>query len=115
LIEGSWTTLDHGVPTGPIIYGTEGTMVVDAYSNDENAIRVERGGGQTTYYSSDPLPAGRDNVARELIHHLDTGDALHDTLQVPINLEAMAILDAGVRSANSQRLELVDNGTWRIG
>jgi hypothetical protein len=31
------------------------------------------------------------------------------------NLEAMAILDAGVRSAASDKLETVDNATWCIG
>jgi hypothetical protein len=31
------------------------------------------------------------------------------------NLEAMAILDAGYRSASSEKLELVDNATWCIG
>ncbi len=57
----------------------------------------------------------RDNVAKEIIHHLDTGEPLHPTLQIPLNLEVMAILDAGIRAATSQKLELVDNATWRIG
>jgi hypothetical protein len=50
-----------------------------------------------------------------MIHHLDTGEPLHPTLQLPLNLEVMAILDAGIRAATSQQLELVDNSTWRIG
>jgi len=31
------------------------------------------------------------------------------------NLEAMAILDAGVRSADSGKLETVANAAWQIG
>jgi len=36
-------------------------------------------------------------------------------LEMMFNLKAMAILDAGVRSASSGKLELIDNSTWRIG
>lgn len=114
LIEGSWTTWDHGVATGPIVYGTEGTLVIDSKAAD-SAVRVHRSNGETTDYTPEPLPAGRDNVAKELIHHLETGEPLHPTLQLPLNLEVMAILDAGIRAATSQKLELVDNATWRIG
>ena len=39
----------------------------------------------------------------------ETGEPLHPTLDVAMNLEAMAILDAGVRSATSGKLELVDD------
>jgi predicted dehydrogenase len=114
LIEGSWTTWNHGVATGPIVYGTEGTLVVDSKAADQS-VRVERSDGQTTLYQPDQLPAARDNVAKEMIHHLETGEALHPTLQLPLNLEVMAILDAGIRAADSQKLEVVNSVTWRIG
>jgi hypothetical protein len=54
-------------------------------------------------------------VAGEFIHHLETGEPLHPTLEMMFNLEAMAILDAGMRSTASGKLELVDNATWQIG
>ena len=114
LLEGSWTTLDHGVPTGPIIYGSDGTLVVDAKA-EQPAVRLERGTGQSEIHRASPLPSGRDNVAAEMIHHLETGEPLHPTLEMAFNLEVMAILDAGVRSANSGSLALVDNATWSIG
>jgi predicted dehydrogenase len=114
LFEGSWTTWDHGVPTGPILYGTTGTLVVERHGGAER-IRVERGGGRTETYEPEPLPEGRDGIAAEIIHHLETGEPLHPTLEMLFNLEAMAILDAGVRSAESRRLEIVDNATWCIG
>lgn len=114
LLEGSWTTWEHGVATGPIVYGTEGTLVVDAYSANPD-IRVHRSNGETMSHAPDPLPTDRDNVAKEMIHHLDTGEPLHPTLQLPLNLEVMAILDAGIRAATSQKLEIVENATWQIG
>ncbi len=130
LLEGSWTTWDHGVLTGPIIYGTHGTLVVQSI-DDRPVVRLERGHaplapglggeaaraaeGSTVIFESDPLPAGRANVAEEYIHHLETGEPLHPTLQALNNLEYMAILDAGVRSTASGKMEIVDNVAWRIG
>jgi predicted dehydrogenase len=114
LLEASWTTWEHGVATGPIVYGTEGTLVVDSKAANSD-IRIARSDGQTVLTTPDPLPAERDNVAKEMIHHLQTGEPLHATLQVPLNLEIMAILDAGIRASASQKLELVDNIAWRIG
>jgi hypothetical protein len=62
-----------------------------------------------------PLPTGRETLAKELMHHLETGEPLHETLQLDFNLEAMAILDAGIRSSISGKMELVDNDSWCIG
>ena len=44
LLEGSWTTWDHGVPTGPIVYGTTGTLVVES-RDGKRIVRLERGHG----------------------------------------------------------------------
>jgi len=114
LFEGSWTTWDHGVPPGPIIYGTTGTLVIEG-KGGEAVVREEHGGGQTTTHKPDPLPEGRHNIAYEYIHHLETGDAVHPTLEMMFNLDAMAILDAGLRSADSGELETVDTGPWCVG
>ena len=116
LSEASWTTLDHGVSPGPIVYGTEGTLVADKETAGQAPkVRIEKGGGQTEYHECEPLPAGRSDIAQESIHRLQTGDPLHQTLDLDFNLEVMAILDAGVRSADSGRLEQVDTVAWRLG
>jgi hypothetical protein len=114
LLEGSWTTLDHGVPTGPIVYGTTGTLIVQR-GGDEESVRLERGAGDTQVFPAPSLPQGRTDIAEEYIHHLETGDPLHPTLQTSNNLAYMAILDAGLRSARSGKIELVDNAAWQIG
>lgn len=114
LFEGTWTTWDHGVPGGPIVYGTTGTLVVEQ-RDGEPVVRLERGGGQTTIYDCEPLPEGREQVPGEYIHHLATREPLHPTVEMGFNLEVMAILDAGLRSASSGKLELVDTTVWQIG
>ncbi len=78
-------------------------------------VRLERGHGNTTIYDVEPLPEGRQDVAQEYIHHFETGEPLHPSLGLWFNVDVMAILDAGVRSAASGKLETVDNAAWRIG
>jgi hypothetical protein len=53
--------------------------------------------------------------AAEYIHHLESGDPVHPTLSMANNLEYMAILDAGLRSARSGKLEAVENAALQIG
>ena len=123
LLEATWTTWNVGVPTGPIVYGTKGTLVAGGREVDGRHVPVievytKRGHGlepPDQVLEGTPLPANRTNVAGELIHHLETGEPMHPTLELDFNLEAMAILDAGIRSAASGKMELVNNATWCIG
>jgi predicted dehydrogenase len=113
LIEGTWTTLDHGGPTS-ILYGTTGTLSLTR-GRDGQWVRIGRGGGESEIIQPEPLPEGRTTIAEEYIHHLETGEPLHPTLEAGLNLEIAAILDAGLRSAANGKLETVDNATWCIG
>lgn len=113
ILEGTWTTFHAGVPTGPIIYGTNGTIVVDGASA---MVFNERGNPNPTQtHEGDPLPVGQATIAEAFIHHIETGEAPHPTLDIPLNLASVAILDAGVRSAASGKIELVDNARWSVG
>lgn len=109
VLEGTWSTVDHGAPTGPILYGSEGTLVVERRRGEPEIVRHLRGkGGPPQEVAADPLPTGRDTLAREFIHHLETGEPLHETLQPGFNLQAQAILEAGIRSAASGKREPVE-------
>jgi predicted dehydrogenase len=113
ILEATWTTWAAAVPTGPIVYGSCGTLVVT-----ERGVELYTTRKATTpdrIVAGDPLPEGRRTPAEEMIHHLETGEPPHVTLGLEHNLEVMAILDAGLRSAAGGRLELVDNASWCIG
>lgn len=113
IVEGSWSTVHPGVPNGPIISGHGGTLVTD-----DDEVRLF-----TQYHSdappivvpADALPEGRDTIGKEVLHCLDTGDAPHPTLDLPVNLGAMKLLDAGIRSSKSGRLEQAGSATYTIG
>jgi len=55
----------------------------------------------------------RHQAPWEFIHHLETGKPLHPTVEMMFNLEVMAILDAGVRSAKSGKMETVNTVYWQ--
>lgn len=111
--EASWTTADHGVGGGPVVYGTEGALVMEEGEGKVSLTACK--GGRRDLLPVAPLPSGRHDIAHEAVHHLETGDPLHPTLDLPVNLDAMAIVDAGLRSADSGRLEIVDNPVWGVG
>lgn len=117
LYEGSWTEYDPGVPTGPILYGSEGTLVAHFKASPPwTWVELHRGqGANPERIAADPLPEGRQNIAQEVIHHLKTGEPLHPTLEPELNLDAMAVLDAALRSAQTGKLELVNNQHWCLG
>jgi len=113
ILEGSWTTRNTGIPNGPILYGLEGTMVVDR--NEVRVYKTRQEAEPDAVYTPDPLPAGRTTLGEEVLHHFDTGEPLHPTLEFWHNFEAMQILDAGIRSAESHKLELCRDQIWTIG
>ena len=122
ILEGTWTTWSSGVPTGPVVYGSRGTLVANRRIGEDGAARpvVEVYTSRKKHdpdqvLEGDPLPEGRATLAEEFIYHLETGELPHPTMEMMHNLEAMAILDAGIRSAASGRLELVNDATWCIG
>lgn len=114
LFEGSWSTLDHGGRKGMVIYGTTGTMIPEEQA-DTPIVRIERGGDRSERIPAKPLPEGRHTLAHEVFGYLEGQHGLHPTLEMGFNLEVMAILDAGLRSSRSGRLEVVENATWCIG
>lgn len=115
LFEATWTTWNPGVPTGPIVYGTKGVLVVDLPVLKVYTSRSFHSSEPDRVLEGEPLPEGRATEAEEFIHHLETGEPLHPTLEMYFNVEAMAILDAGIRAAASGKMELVNSETWCIG
>ena len=125
ILEGTWTSWNVGVPTGPIVYGSRGCLVVkhplgtdDPHPQQVVEVYTSRSHSliePDQVVEGDPLPEGKATPAEAFIHHLETGEPLHPTLDMMQNLEVMAILDAGIRSAESGQMELVNTPTWCIG
>lgn len=105
--EGSWSTVSTGgIPTGPVIFGTEGTLVADRYSNYVKIYNKRFGREPDEYYEN---PEKDDTLAKNLLAYLEEGKDLHPLIDFDLNLKAAAVLDAGIRSCESDRLEKVFN------
>jgi predicted dehydrogenase len=113
LLEGSWTTVNGGVAAGPLLYGTKGTLVVQ--DGMVLVYKTRHSNKPDRIIKPEPLPAGRENLGKETLWHLDTGEPLFPLLDLPLNLAAVSILDAGARSAQSGRMEPVNDGIWCTG
>lgn len=108
ILEATWSCVNHGVSATAVLYGAKGTLALE-----REGVRLFRDSGSGTPYQPEPLPENRNNVAKELLWHLETGEPLHETLTPQHNLETMAILEAGIRSVHSGKLELVPSVKWQ--
>lgn len=114
IIEGSWSTMNNGeIPTGPVVYGTDGVIVADRFNPE---VKVYK---DLKPYVPSPSPTEvfkteireRQNISMNLINHLEKGTPLHELVTVDFNIKAMAALDAGIRACESGKSELVKK-TW---
>lgn len=99
--QGSWTT--HGksfLSVGPMmVYGDKGMLSFEIYG-EKPVVRVVHGPDRKIEtFEAPPLPEGRSTLPEELFHHLETDEPLHQTLTAKFNLDATAIIDAGIQSA----------------
>jgi predicted dehydrogenase len=104
ILEGTWSTVDHGLPRGPILYGSEGTIVGTQQEGTRGIRIIRERGAEGEFIAGTPLQEGHRSPAEHLLHCLETGEPLHETLAPELNLQAQAILEAGRRSAETGQL-----------
>ncbi len=107
LVEGSWSTMNNGeIPTGPVIYGSEGVIVSDRWSTE---VKVYK---DLIPYVPSPEPNEvvaveecNDNIARNTIDFIKKGTPLFELVTPEFNMKAMAAFDAGRRSCETGKSE----------
>jgi len=114
-IECSWTTYFDPVPKNtPTLYGTEGVMMAGVIDG-EISLKILEPSGEVVILKPDPLPEQLQDIAKAYVYYMDNGELPHKLLEPDFNLHCMAMLDAGLRSADSGKMELVNNAVWNIG
>jgi predicted dehydrogenase len=104
LLEGSWSTYNPGeIPSGPVLYGTEGVIVCDRHSN-YTKLYVGR-----SHKPSEPTEVyehGKDAQAELMGPHiakvLRGEEKAVEMLSEKLNLWVVAALDAGRQSADQK-------------
>lgn len=106
VIEGTWTTPNAIIPSGPILYCTDGVI----YCTKENGIPDVKAmdiSGDPVEIPAVEYPRHMKNIAWEYSHHRLTGEPMYETLTLQRNLEVMAILDTAIKSGKSGKEEMV--------
>ena len=102
LLEGSWSTYNPAeIPSGPVIYGTDGVIVCDRHSN---ILKIYKG---NTHAPKPPVEVidcadmeeYKGDLGRNIVDFLLGKAPLNPLLETEINLAVCATLDAGRRSA----------------
>ncbi len=107
LVEGTWATFSSGgIPSGPILYGERGTLVTDRKGTNVALYDARFLQAPAKIFEAEPFPEGRANLAEEFLYALKTGD-MHPLLSPWLNLDAMAAMDAALRSCESGKMEVV--------
>lgn len=107
MLEGSWSTMSNGqIPTGPIVYGSEGVIVADRFSNCVKVYKTFKPYVPTPdpeeEYACEP---GTDNLKDNVLNFILHGQPLNEMITADFNMKAQAALDAGRRSCESGMVE----------
>ncbi len=103
LLEGSWSTFNPGeIPTGPVVYGSEGVIVCDRYSG---VVKVYIGNSHQPVEPTEVIELEENQqeflLGESLLRVLRDGEESDILLGAKFNLEVVAALDAGRRSADT--------------
>ncbi len=102
LLEGSWSSYNPAeIPSGPIVYGTEGVIVCDRHSNNVKLYNGRSHGPiPPTEIIECPRTLEKYGFGRDTIDHLTKGSPLHPLREPKLNLDVMYILDEGLKEAD---------------
>src|SRR6185312_447684 len=87
--EATWTSVDPGGLHGPVVYGSDATLSLDGPRSSQR-VRISASEPAVRFANPLELPAQRATLAREFLHHLETGEPLHPLLSPDFNLQVMA-------------------------
>ncbi len=98
VLEASWSQ-GGSIPSGPFVVGTEGALTV-AHREGQPTVLLMRD-GKEELIAPDPLPAHFQNGIAHFLSALLDGTPLHETVSPAFNVQVQAILEAGLRAAQT--------------
>ena len=99
-VEASWTEVAYGSAPSTLAYGTEGILAIDG-----GGVVLHRPGSKAERIDPAPLEAPRRNSAEYFLRCLKTGESIEGIGSMDVARDAQAILEAGLKSADSGRRE----------
>ncbi len=103
--EASWTQVVGYITPNPVVYGTEGAIMVsqgkvvlDCHES------LHKAKSDAEIIEPEPLPEGRRNAPEYLIHCIETGEAIEGLCSAKVSRDAQEILEAGLISADTGKV-----------
>lgn len=100
VLEGTWTSPQKAVPPGPTLYCSDGAIEC-VREADKVMVKACDIFGNIIDTEDVILPPRFKNIAAMYAHHIKTGEPVHETLTLENNIKIMALLDAVIKSAES--------------
>ena len=98
--EATWSQAAGDGGSGLSVFGSEGTLV-PCKDGDKEGVTLHRSRDEIEFIPADDLPEGHGSGPEHLIRSLETGEPLCTPVTPELNLEVMAILEAGEKAANT--------------
>lgn len=100
LLEGSWSSYNPAeIPTGPIIYGSDGVIVCDRHSTKVKIYYKKSHKPTEPEEVFDVEVAYNSKLAENVFNYLDGVKDIDETIDMPLNLQVMYALSEGAKSA----------------
>lgn len=113
VVEGTWTTPAAAILPGPEIFCKGG--VISCERRDKGAVvKLIDLYGHIEYLDPPAEDPGLRNIGWAFAAYRLQGREMPPITQLENNLKTIAIVDAGLRSARSGKVETVDNAVWGI-
>lgn len=107
VIEGTWTTPAAAIPSGPMLTGTNGSIICTGTAgNNPNLVAYDLTGRELEIPEID-LGKAYANMPEHLMHRERTGAPLQKMVTLEENMKVIRLLDTVVRAASSHTTEKV--------
>ncbi len=107
VIEGTWTTPRVVIPSGPMVLCTDGVIMCTGGAENAPDVKAFDMYGNEVVMPEIDFSDSYRNMPWQYAAHRESGKPVHEMLSLDANMEVMAILDAVIRSAKSERAEEV--------
>lgn len=111
VVEGTWTTPGAAILPGPEIFCRSGVISCER-RGDAVVVKLTDLYGNVEYLEPQAADAGRKNIACAFSQYRLNGREMPEMTRLDLNLQAIAIVDAGLRAARSGKTEAVDDAVW---
>lgn len=111
VVEGTWTTPRAVIPSGPMVMCSDGVICCTGGAEAQPDVKAYDMYGEEMAVPEIELGEEYKNMPWMYAHHVKTGVAMPEMLDLDHNIEIMAILDAAIRSAENRKEEKIDD-SW---